>query len=41
MEEEYGKIEGEIEDVRLDLVIGDDHSNRHDVEVNEDLFKCS
>ena len=37
MEEEYGKIEGEIEDVRLDVVTGDDHSNRYRAEVNDDL----
>ena len=37
MEEEYGKIEGEIEDVGLDVVTGDDYSNRDDAEVNYDL----
>ena len=37
VEEEYGKIEGEIEDVRLDVVTGDDHSNGDDAEVNDHL----
>ena len=37
VEEEYGKIEGEIEDVGLEVVTGDDHSNRDADEVNDDL----
>ena len=37
VEEEYGKIEGEIEVVGLEVVIGDDNSNRDDAEVNYDL----
>ena len=37
VEEEYGKIEGEIEDVGLDVVTGDYHSNRYRAEVNDDL----
>ena len=37
MEEEYGKIEGEIEDVGFEEVTGDDHSNRDDAEVNDHL----
>ena len=37
MEEEYGKIEGEIEDVGMEVVTGDDQSNRDDAEVNDHL----
>ena len=37
MEEEYGKIEGEVEDVGLDVVTGDDHTNGDDADVNDDL----
>ena len=42
VEEEYGKIEGEIEDVRYRMlgwivVTGDDQSNRDDAEVNDHL----
>ena len=37
VEEEYGKIEGEIEDVGLDVVTGDDHTNGDDADVNDDL----
>ena len=37
MEEEYGKIEGEIKDVGLEVVTGDDQSHRDDAEVNDHL----
>ena len=43
MEEEYGKIEGEIEDVGLDVVTGDDHTNGDDADIYimmQCLFVC-
>ena len=36
-EEEHGKIEGEIKDVGLEVVTGDDQSHRDDAEVNDHL----